>query len=151
MDKSCTICQFLKEPLHPIIRTKYWNVELGTNQAYIGRAYVTLLDHKGRLSDLTHEEWRDFEELVGKLEVAYLKGLGAEPINWSCLMNNAYQEEPYNPHVHWHLIPRYQKPVQIGDLVFRDEEYGHMFAPRKERSIDESVLSTISDRIKAYL
>jgi diadenosine tetraphosphate (Ap4A) HIT family hydrolase len=151
MSKQCDACEFLEKPSYPILRTKYWNVGLGQNQAYFGRAYVTLLKHKGSLSELSSEEWQDFEVLVKKLETAYHKAFGADPLNWSCLMNNAYQEKPYSPHVHWHLMPRYEKSVQIGGLTFEDEEFGHMFAPFKERIVDDRVVEEIAEKLKSYL
>jgi ATP adenylyltransferase len=151
MSKQCDICKFLEKPSHAILRTKYWNVGLGLNNAYLGRAYVTLLEHKASLSELSSEEWQDFETLVRKLESAYRKAFGADPLNWSCLMNNAYKEKPYNPHVHWHLIPRYENPTQIGGLTFEDEEFGHMFTPRKERLVDDQVVEEIAKKIKSYL
>lgn len=138
-------------PANPILRTEYWNVELAPNHAYLGRAYVTLLKHKASLSELASAEWQDFEALVKKLEFAYREAFSADPLNWSCLMNNAYQDKPYNPHVHWHLIPRYENPVQIGGLTFEDEEFGHMFAPFKERLVDDHVVEEIAKKIKSYL
>jgi diadenosine tetraphosphate (Ap4A) HIT family hydrolase len=151
MTKLCDACEFLKKPSYPIVRTKHWNVELATNHAYLGRAYVTLLEHKSSLSELSPEEWHDFEALVQKLEAAYHKAFGAGPFNWSCLMNNAYQEKPYNPHVHWHLVPRYEKPVDIDGQTFTDDEFGHMFAPFKERTKDDQTVKKIAEAIKAQL
>lgn len=151
MSKPCDACQFLAKPVHQILRTQYWNVELGSNHAYPGRAYITLLEHKGSLSELGDEEWRDFEQLVRKLENAYRKAFGADPFNWSCLMNNAYKEKPYNPHVHWHLIPRYEKAVRIGSAVLEDEEFGHMFVPKKERVVDDQIINAMAEKVKAYL
>lgn len=151
MNKECDACRFLEHPSHLLVRTKYWNVELGQNHAYLGRAYVTLLTHKGSLSELSSEEWADFEALVPKLENAYHKAFGADPLNWSCLMNNAYQEKPFNSHVHWHLIPRYEKPVEIADLTFKDEEFGRMFAAYKERLIDDQTIDIVAERLKTFL
>lgn len=151
MDKQCDACHFLEHPSHPLLRTKYWNVELGPNQAYVGRAFVTLLTHKGSLSELNNEEWADFEELVRRLEHAYRAAFGADPLNWSCLMNNAYQEKPFNPHVHWHLIPRYEKPVEVAGLVFADDGFGHIFDPAKERLVDDQTIQAITEKLKLYL
>ena len=109
------------------------------------------LEHRSSLSELSKEEWDDFRRLVRKLENAYQKALGAGPFNWSCLMNNAYKEKPYNPHVHWHLIPRYEKPVTINDTILIDEEFGHMFAPKKERIVDERIVEEIAEKIRTFL
>lgn len=152
MNTDCESCDYLEHPSpFRLLRTEYWNVELGHNQAYAGRAFVTLRSHKGSLAELSPEEWADFAEVVRKLEGAYRKALGAAPFNWSCLMNNAYKQKPYTPHVHWHLLPRYEKPVQIGDLTLEDGEFGHMFAPHKERLVDDQVVMAIAEKIKQHL
>lgn len=56
MNKICDGCEALKEPKHQIIQTDYWAIGLGNNQAYFGRAFVTLKKHKGSLSALNDEE-----------------------------------------------------------------------------------------------
>src|SRR5882672_3443049 len=105
MHQGCEICEFLGKPKHQIIVTDKWSVGLGNNQAYLGRAFVSLRTHKESLSQLDQQEWREFEELVQKLEHAYSKAFGAVPLNWTCLMNNAFKVKPAQPHVHWHVFP----------------------------------------------
>ncbi len=151
MEESCETCRILEQPSYLLIRTTYWNVALSKNHAYPGRAYVSLLKHKSTLSELSEEEWDDFRQLVYKLENAYQKALGAGPINWACLTNNAYKKKPYNPHVHWHLIPRYEKPVIIQGTVLIDKEFGHMFTPKKERIVDNRTVRELAKKIKVFL
>jgi diadenosine tetraphosphate (Ap4A) HIT family hydrolase len=50
---------------------------LGNNHAYLGRAYVTLRTHKANLSELDADDWSEFEDLVRKLENAYIKAFEA--------------------------------------------------------------------------
>lgn len=151
MSKKCDACYFIDNPTHPVIRTKYWNVELGPNHYYPGRAFVTLLVHKDSLSDLSSEEWADFESLVRKLESAYTEALGATLINWACLRNNAFQEKPFNPHVHWHLVPRYEKPVEIAGETFVDEEFGHHYDFSREHLLDDATIDAIAAKVRAHL
>src|SRR5665213_618011 len=120
MEKKCDICEFLKSPKNQILTTQNWNVGIGNNHAYLGRAFATLRTHKGSLSQLNTEEWQEFEEIVQKLEKAYQQAFGAEPLNWGCYMNNAFQSEPFNPHVHWHIFPRYKTAPVINGITFDD-------------------------------
>jgi len=38
-------------------------------------------------------------------------------------VNNAYQEENPHPEVHWHMRPRYAKPVEFAGQTFEDKEF----------------------------
>src|SRR3989344_6640821 len=110
-----------------IFETKFWKIIIAPDQAYIGRCYVTLKRHCGDLAELENSEWSDFIELVKKLESALKKSFDATMFNWTCLMNNAYQHDPPNPHVHWHFRPRYRNIVKFEEDVFEDPEFGHHY------------------------
>jgi diadenosine tetraphosphate (Ap4A) HIT family hydrolase len=135
---SCDICNFIKTDNNPVLETKYWIVLLAEDQAYFGRCYVTLKRHCGDLVDLNDQEWSDLHKLIHKLESSVKNAFGATLFNWTCLMNMAYQNKPYDPHVHWHFRPRYDHPVNFGGLVFEDPEFGHHYAREHERSCEVS-------------
>jgi diadenosine tetraphosphate (Ap4A) HIT family hydrolase len=85
INKKCDACEFIKNPSPEtqILDTEFWSVGIdGRNHAYLGRAYVTLKEHKASHSSLSREEWEDFQRLVVKLENAYKDAFGAEPLNW---------------------------------------------------------------------
>ena len=74
---NCEICPILAthndDKDVQIIETEKWRVVLDSNQQFLGKAFVTLLEHKLSLSDLDTEDWRDFEALVKRLESALKK------------------------------------------------------------------------------
>ncbi len=153
MDKKCDACEFLKNPnvKTRILLTENWDVGIGNNQAYFGRAYVTLRNHKGSLGSLTQEEWQDFEDVVRNLEDAYKVVYGAEPLNWSCCMNHAFREEPFNPHVHWHIYPRYKNAPEINGVKYDDELFGNMYDDKAERIVDDATVEAIASKLREYL
>jgi len=147
---SCDICNFAKTDKNPILETKYWTVLLANDQAYLGRCYVTLKRHCGDLADLNENEWGDLYKLIHKLESSVKKAFGATLFNWTCLMNMAYQNKPYNPHVHWHFRPRYNQPVNFEEITFNDPEFGHHYAREHERSFEApmEIQQKIIEKIK---
>lgn len=151
MDKKCDACEFLKEPEHQILVTNNWNVGLGNNQAYFGRAYVTLRTHKGSLSTLNDEEWQEFQEIVRKLEKAYKEAFGAEPLNWGCFMNHAFRSEPFNPHVHWHIFPRYKVAPLLDGVTYDDPLFGNFYDDKAERIVSNEVVEQIVSKLKSQL
>ena len=71
--------------------------------------------------------------------------------NWTCLMNNTYQEVPPNPHIHWHFRPRYNHVVDVKGEQFNDPEFGHHYSREREQSISPVVKEGILLKIKECL
>lgn len=151
MNTDCHICELLKEPGEQLLGTKNWTVGIGNNQAYFGRAYVTLRNHKASLSDLSQEEWSDFEEIVQQLESAFKSAFGAMPLNWACLMNNAFRNGESNSHVHWHVFPRYKTAPVLNGLAYDDPLYGEHYDPQAERLVDDATVHQITEILKSHL
>jgi diadenosine tetraphosphate (Ap4A) HIT family hydrolase len=153
MDKKCDACEFLSHPTPKtqILETEYWSIGLGNNHAYFGRAYVTLKKHKNSLSSLSNEEWSDFEEIVRKLEKAYKDAFGAEPLNWGCFMNHAFRTEPFNPHVHWHIFPRYKVAPVFDGTTFADPLFGNFYDNSAERIVSSETAERIASKLRQQL
>lgn len=151
MTQNCEICFLLTHPAHEIMMTSHWRVSLSNNQAYLGRAYITLRDHKGLFGELTVEEWQEFSDIVAKLENAYIKAFDASPISWGSYMDHAYREDQPEPHIHWHIFPRYKRAVQVNGIDFDDPLYGDLFDHTKEKVVNDETILKIIDRIKIHL
>lgn len=148
---ECFACDYAKNPAYLILETKHWKVYLADNQAYLGRAIVNLKEHKSKLSDLSSEEWADYIEIVKRLEPAYKNAFSAEPLNWGCFMNNAFQNNPPNPHVHWHIFPRYKDTQIINGEEFTDKLYGFFYDDALNRKLSADTYKTIVNQLKATL
>ncbi len=151
MNSECPLCAIINTREANLFATDHWTVSLSSDQRYLGRAYVTLREHKENLRELSGDEWKDYIGIVKRLENACIKGLGATLFNWSCLMNNAYQRKPYNPHVHWHFRPRYENTVAINNITFEDPEFGHHYDRNQRRSVDSATFNEIIEKIKENL
>ena len=148
--KECGICQLLLNS-DPIFRTKYWEIIIAPDQGYLGRCYVTLIEHKADLAELTEEEWLDYVEIVKKIEEAIRSAFGAIVFNWGCFMNTAFQVSPATPHVHWHLRPRYDKTISFDGIDFRDPLFGYHYDTGQSHKVSEGTLSNIRAKIKENL
>jgi diadenosine tetraphosphate (Ap4A) HIT family hydrolase len=154
MDKQCDACGFLKNPSPEtqILDTKYWSVGIdGHNHAYLGRAYVTLKEHKANLSSLSQDEWADFQEIVRKLEKAYKSAFGAEPLNWGCFMNHAFRTKPFNSHVHWHIFPRYEVAPVLDCITFDDSLFGEFYDNNAERPVSAETVEHIASTLRQHI
>ncbi len=95
----------------------------------------------------------DFLALVRKLETLCRKTFGATMFNWTCLMNNAYQNSPPEPQVHWHFRPRYDAPVKVAGKTFEDPNFGYHYLRGSENDRIESpeILQTILAELRKNL
>ncbi|MFH0819828.1 MAG: HIT family protein [bacterium] len=134
-----------------IYQTKFWKVTIASDQAYLGRCYITLKRHCGDLAELKNSEWSDFIKLVKRIESALKRSFDATMFNWTCLMNNAYQNDPPNPHVHWHFRPRYNYKVEFAGKIFEDPEFGHHYNKERGGEVSTIVKKKIVDKIKEGL
>ena len=86
-----------------------------------------------------------------RLELALTKAFNATLFNINCMMNDAYLKHPPNPHVHWHLRPRYSHTVVFEGRTFFDKEFGHRFNPEKTRKVRDNLRDDIIARMITYL
>lgn len=117
------------------------------------------LRHVGKLSDLTEAEAADFFVVSSALERAMEHELTATMVNFSCLRNWSYRRnEPTppwrdgapNPHVHWHVAPRYDHPVTVLQEVFEDVDFGEELVWRS-RAISISAQAELTRRLQVGL
>ena len=121
------------------------------DQSYLGRTIVELKTHKGSLTELSDEEWTDFGVLVKKYENAIKKSFNADLFNWGCLMNHAYRKEPSNPHVHWHVRPRYKSKVEFEGQEFTDPDFGNHYDRDRNWPAADDLFQKVKVKITEYL
>jgi len=141
--EACEVCEAIKLPQVVLFETSHWACNLAQDQTYLGRSYVTSKRHCGDLIELTPDEWRDLQAAMRKFETGMRKTFNARLFNWSCLMNNAFQSQNPQPHVHWHVRPRYSRTVTVAGEQFTDEHFGHHYERRTNRRVDDSVMRQI--------
>lgn len=135
-----------------IYETKFWIIFLSDDQTNLGRCVIVLKRKCPSLAKLKKEEILDFwTNVVVKLESACQSAFKAVMFNWTCLMNNAYNKKPYNPQVHWHFRPRYDKKIKINKEIFVDKYFGKHYERGSERKVSQSIQNKIINKIKKYL
>lgn len=132
-----------------VLETTRWRAVLDGDQRFLGKMFLTLLEHKESVSDLDEDDWQELRVVMQRLEAAVGATFHPSHFNWSCLMNNAaVAEQP--THVHWHLHPRYKTPVEFAGDVFEDTE----LVPPKQRTahlVEAEKLQTIASAIQTHL
>jgi len=66
-------------------------------------------------------------------------------------MNHAFRSEPFNPHVHWHIFPRYSKAPELDGVVYDDPLYGEFYDDNTKHLVDDEVVQKIATGLREYL
>ena len=151
--KDCEICPLLvgqtTKDRGVVLQTERWVVVLDKNQEYLGKAFVTLRDHKNTISDLNKADWLELHDVMKRVEHTMNLAFSPDVFNWSCLMNNAVVAgQPTR--VHWHLHPRY-----LNGRTFAGEEFPDPKWPRRVEMltnlVSDGVFTQITDAVRKNL
>lgn len=144
---GCEVCVAINK-FEPIYKTKYWYVGLAPDQAYFGRSYVSAVEHIDTIANLSDEQWADLHMVMKKVERVFINQFEATVLNWCCLTNNAFKTKPYNPHVHWHMRPRYDHKVDIAGINFTDPEFGHHYDRERKQVLNNEEFIKVQEIVK---
>ncbi|NML62961.1 HIT family protein [Massilia sp. RP-1-19] len=104
----CELC----EPKAPTVyRDDRLSVILVDDAAYPGFCRVIWNDHVKEMSDLANEDRLYINEAVYQVELALVGVMKPFKVNLASLGNMV-------PHLHWHLIPRYEDDAQFPSPVW---------------------------------
>lgn len=104
------------------------------DQAHLGRCVVAVDDHKSELFDLSTQQRHDFMDDVAAAAGAIKKLWGCTKINYG-----AYGDKL--PHLHFHLVPKYEGGFEFGGsfaignekpVFLSDAEYADMIEKLKK-------------------
>jgi diadenosine tetraphosphate (Ap4A) HIT family hydrolase len=108
------------------------------DQAHKGRCALALKNHKKELCECDPQERNDFCEDLAKASGAIKK-------LWGCTKINLGSFGDTNPHLHFHIVPKYEGGFEFGGsfaitnpepVLLKDEEYAEMIeALEKELGI----------------
>lgn len=148
---GCDVCEIDQKSPNVVMNDKCWFVIVSYDQLYLGRCLVVLKRHCPSLSDLHEEEVTEWFEIVKKLEYSLSQAFKPKLFNWACLMNDTFKSgKGSNPHVHWHVRPRYSDPVVFSDRVFADPDFAHHYG-RDHDIVEPDLIEKVAKTIRHSL
>lgn len=117
-----------------------WVVLLRPEQITIGTLVLAAKSNARHLAELDQGTWAEFDVVSKFAEGLLQKIFGAEKFNYMALMMK-------DPNVHFHFIPRYSKPIELGGKQFIDPDWPlrTQFQPIQ---ISEHELESIKTKLK---
>lgn len=118
----------------------HWTVLLRPKQVTPGSMVLILNRFAPSMAELTADEGRELGAVCAVIESALRERLGMEKINYLALMM-------VDPHLHFHVIPRYPDAVEVAGNSFADA--GWPGPPDLTSSVDHpSLLPTLRDLLQ---
>ncbi len=123
---------------------EFWRLYLHPRQyPYIGRCYAASLREDAKsVVDMNGAERGELYEVVLPVwgrAVEKMFGHNSQNADVACFANEW-------PHLHWHLIPRFDEVVSYGGCQFRDENFGANYSPYPKKELPlELILRLVAD------
>lgn len=108
---------------------QHWNLVLRPNQVTIGSMVLISKEKTHHYSGLTENAAFEQKKIIEEIEQCLKKRFDYTKINYLMLMM-------VDPEVHFHIIPRYETPVEFCNKVFKDTDWPK--PPNLLQSIDFS-------------
>ena len=137
-------CEFCQQKFSDTVIEEYrhWELQLFTDQNYLGRSLVKLKRHAVDLTDLRPEERKEFfEKVLPELEDVLDQVFGPDLYNQATLGNDCR-------HFHFHVIPRYSSERNFAGERFVDENWNSHYKDTAENDTSKEVFNSIKNRLK---
>lgn len=130
-----------------IYETKHWVWSLRPEQTTIGSSIISLKRECYKLSDVTKEEFADYQKMVKIIEGSLKIAFNFSKINYLMLMMN-------DKHIHYHVIPRYNEDVLYDNKLWFDFGWPGLPELSKSNEVIEKntgLLKHIRDSSELYI
>lgn len=122
-EQECPFCYPQEKYAHlNIAEFNHWRLALHESQVYLGRCLLIARRHFEDFFQTTDDERGEFFAIGRNLRDILQSTFGADMCNYATLGNEVN-------HHHWHVLPRYKKPVEFAGVVFEDKRWGQNYAP----------------------
>lgn len=136
-------CEFCQQKFSDTVMKEYehWELQLFTDQNYLGRSLIKLKRHAVDLTDLRPEEREEFfEQVLPELEDALDELFGPDLYNHATLGNDCR-------HFHFHVIPRYSSERKFAGEKFMDENWNSHYKDSSDNDTSKEVFNQIMHKI----
>ena len=137
-------CEFCQQKFSDTVIKEYqhWELQLFTDQSYLGRSLVKLKRHAVDLEELRSNEREEFfEKVLPELENALDEAFNPDLYNQATLGNDCR-------HFHFHVVPRYSSERNLAGEKFMDENWGHHYKDSSDNNTSKEVFNEIMHTVQ---
>ena len=125
-----------------VARYDHWIVLLRPAQPTLGSLVLASTSEATRFSDLPAEAFAELGAVVGDIDTALAAAVRYEKINYLMLMM-------VDPHVHWHVIPRYKGEREAEGMKIADAGWPKLPQLGEALALDEAQVARLGERLRA--
>lgn len=118
-----------------------WMVLLRKNQVTLGSLIIVCKEESVALSSISPEAWNELPFVISDVEIILKAEFQYDKINYLMLMM-------VDPHVHWHVIPRYSKQKVFNKFVFTDSNWPHPPNLQFAHQVDNKTMAALCSHLK---
>ena len=134
---DCWICQSLERDRHLVFyETETSTAKLNPDQYFVGYSFVVLKKHALELYQIDDEDRREFLEDMSNVARALALAFKPDKMNYELLGNG-------QPHMHWHLVPRYRSDPLWGRPIWT--------SGTKKKRLGQEAYADLVNRIQKHL
>ena len=113
---------------------------------YPGFVRVILKRHAREMGELSREEREALMAVVFAVEAAVSETMQPDKMNLASLGN-------MTPHVHWHVVPRYDTVAtrEFAGKLFIDDRHGQIFRAKKRGAVGAKAREAIAAELRQHL
>jgi len=139
---NATIRRF-GHPATLIAEHEHWVVLLRPDQPTLGSLVLAAKSEATAFSDLPPSAFAELQQAVGAIEAALKAAVGFAKINYLMLMM-------VDPHVHFHVIPRYEGERSAEGVIVEDAGWPKAPALGEAVALDEYQIGRIAAWLKGH-
>ena len=126
-----------------IAQTDYWRWSLRPAQCTLGAGILSLRRPAEAMCELEAKEGADLIEIIKIIEKALKAAFTPQKMNYLMLMM-------VDPHIHYHVIPRYSQNVDFSNNQFKDSGWPR-FPVLDAPSLSDEIMTAIKEHIISCL
>ena len=139
----CDIFEVFDEKNNLIKEYQYWRLLVRNVNQTLGNCVAITKQHHEALSELRHEEMKEFLDVVQDLDAALQSAFSYQKINYLMLMMR-------DKHTHFHIIPRYSSPKNFAGTQWTDDGWPKLPGPHKPE-VSQEILNQVKEEIKKHM
>jgi len=121
----------------------HWKLVLRNRNKTLGNCVAILKRHIEAFKDITDEEMQEFAYVVRDIEHATKQAFDYDIMNYNILMLG-------DKHLHYHIIPRYAKPIIFAGVTWTDDWWPKPAGTNKE-PVPANVLQLVQTALQKQL
>ena len=122
---------------------EHWLVLIRPQQVTLGSLVLAAKSEATAFADLEAAAFSELGAVIARIEAALKTEFGAERMNYLMLMM-------VDPHVHFHVIPRYSQAPELGGHSIADAGWPGLPDMGSAREAETALISGIRDRLGGH-